>query len=155
VQRSQDSDGSDRGAREFGRDVQCDRGEAQYIDLQHLSGAARRLEILPAVVPQTEIQALSGRRLFDGLGVAFELVADCGSNEVGSVRVKTLLNHQIDMAEIDEPEIDRDLFTFTGLGSQWVHIIDHAYHHPYTIRMDGIWMAKPLRQGRLARGMAR
>jgi hypothetical protein len=55
--------------------------------------------------------------LFDDLSMAFELVADCGSNEVGSVRVKALLNHQIDMAEVDEPEIDRDLFTVTGLGS--------------------------------------
>ena len=70
-----------------------------------------------AIVPQTEIQALSGRGLFDDLGMAFELVADCGSNEVGSVRIKALLKHQIDMAEVDEPEIDRDLFTVTGLGS--------------------------------------
>jgi hypothetical protein len=117
VQRSQHDDRSDSRARELRGDIRCDSGEAQYIDLEHLSGAARRFEILPAIVPETEIQALSGRGLFDDLGMTFELVADCGSNEVGSVRIKALLNHQIDMAEVDEPEIDRDLFTVTGLGS--------------------------------------
>jgi hypothetical protein len=30
------------------------------------------------VIPQAEIQALSGRGLFDDLGMAFELVANCG-----------------------------------------------------------------------------
>ena len=107
---------SDSGASELGGYIRCDSGEAQYIDLEHLSGAARRFEILAAIVPQTEIQALSRCGLFDDLGMAFELVADCGSNEVGSVRVKTLLNHQIDMPEVDEPEIDRDLFAVIGLG---------------------------------------
>ena len=63
---------SDRGACEFGGDIRCDSDEAQYIDLEHLSGAARRFEILAAIVPQTEIQALSDRGLFDDLSMAFE-----------------------------------------------------------------------------------
>jgi hypothetical protein len=118
VQRSQHGDRSDSGACEFGGDIRRDSGEAQYIDLEHLTGATRRFEILPTIVPQAEIQALSGRGLFNDLGMAFELVANCGSNEVGSVGVKALLNHQIDMAEVDEPEVDRDLFTVIGPGSQ-------------------------------------
>jgi hypothetical protein len=138
VQRSQHDDRSDSGACEFGGDIRRDSGE--YIDLEHLSGATRRFEIVAAVASQTEIQALSGRGLFDDLGMAFELVADCGSNEICSVRVKALLNHQIDMAEVDEPEIDRDLFTVIGLGSQLTHIIGHRFH-PFAIHMDGIGMA--------------
>jgi hypothetical protein len=38
--------------------------------------------------------------------VPFELVADCGSNEIGPVRVEALLNHQIDVAQVDVAEID-------------------------------------------------
>jgi predicted lipid-binding transport protein (Tim44 family) len=52
------------------------------MDLQHLSGSTRRFEIFAAVVPQTEVQTLADRRLLDHVGVAFELIADCGSNEI-------------------------------------------------------------------------
>jgi hypothetical protein len=63
------------------------------------------------------------------------LVADCGSNEVGSVRVKTLLNHQIDMAEVHEPEIDRDLFRIIGLGSELMNVV---VYHRQTIPLPSI-----------------
>jgi ADP-heptose:LPS heptosyltransferase len=43
VKRSQNDNGSDRGAGEFGGDISSDGGEAQYIELQHLSGAPRRI----------------------------------------------------------------------------------------------------------------
>jgi hypothetical protein len=150
VQRSQHDDRSDGGTCELGGDIRRDSGEAQYIDLEHLSGATRRFEIVAAVVPQTEIQTLSDRGLFDDLGVAFELVADCGSNEICSVRVKALLNHQIDMAEVDEPEIDRDLFTLIGLGSQLMHAIYHrspSICPPCTIHVDVIVMETNLVKG--------
>jgi hypothetical protein len=70
-----------------------DTGKAQHIDVQLLTGSSRRFKILAAIVPQTEIQTIPDRGLFDHVRVTFELVADCGSDEVGTVRVKTLLNH--------------------------------------------------------------
>ena len=40
------------------RDVLGDRGKAQNIDMQRLTGTPRRVEILAAVIPQTEVQTL-------------------------------------------------------------------------------------------------
>ena len=65
----------------------------------------RRFEIFTAVVPQTEVQTLSDRGLLDHVGVSFELVADCGANEIGTVRVEALLHHQVDLAKVDVTEI--------------------------------------------------
>jgi hypothetical protein len=63
------------------------------MDVQHLSRCTRRFEIFAAIMSQTEIQILSDGGLLDHVSVAFELVADCGSNEIGPVRVKALLHH--------------------------------------------------------------
>jgi hypothetical protein len=38
-----------------------DAGKAQNIDVQHLASSLHRFEILAAVIPQTEVQAFSGR----------------------------------------------------------------------------------------------
>jgi pimeloyl-ACP methyl ester carboxylesterase len=70
-----------------------DTGKAQNIDVQNLTGSPRRFEILAAVVTQTEVQAFSGRGLLDYVCVTFELVADCRSNEIGTVRVEPFLHH--------------------------------------------------------------
>src|SRR6202020_2681762 len=98
------------------------------MNLEHLSGSTRGFEIFAAVVPQTEVETLADRRLPDHVGVAFELIADCGSNEVGPVRVKALLNHKVDLPEIDVAEIDRDLLAVTGLWAELVHILCHGRH---------------------------
>src|SRR6185437_3372792 len=78
--------------------------------------------------------------------MAFELVSNCRSNEISPVGVKTVLHHEVDVAENDVAEIDRDLFALTRLRSQLMHIVGHAYH-PQNICVDGIWMAGALRQG--------
>ncbi len=78
---------------ELGCDVLGYTGKAQNIYVQHLTGSPRSFEILAAVVPQTEVQTFSGRGLLDYVCVTFELVADCGSNEVGTVRVEAFLHH--------------------------------------------------------------
>ena len=38
-----------------------------------------------------------------------ELVADGGADEIRAIGIEAVLHHQIDMAEIDKAEIDRDL----------------------------------------------
>ena len=94
------------------------------------------------VVPQTEIQAFAGRGLLDDVGVAFELIADRRSDEIGAVRIESVLHHQIDVAQVDIAKIDRDFFGFSGLRSEFADISGHGHFHPYTICMDGIWMSK-------------
>jgi hypothetical protein len=55
VQRSQHNDGGDYGASELWRDILGDTSEAQHVNMQHFSGAARSFEIVAAIVPQTEV----------------------------------------------------------------------------------------------------
>jgi hypothetical protein len=88
VQGPQHGDGGNGGAGEFGRDVLRDAGKAQNIDMQHNTGPPRRFEILSAVVAQTELQAFSGRGLFDDVSVAFELVTDRRSEEISAVGIE-------------------------------------------------------------------
>jgi hypothetical protein len=45
-----------------------------------------------------------------------ELSARCGAKKVGSIRVEPLLHEQVDLAEIDQAEVERDLFSLLGLG---------------------------------------
>jgi hypothetical protein len=108
--------------------------------VQHLTGSPRRFEILAAVVPQTEVQTFSGRGLFDYVCVTFELVTDCRSNEIGTVRVEPFLHHQIDVTEVDVTKIDRNFFGVSGLWSELVYIVSHDCYHPNNICMDGIWL---------------
>ena len=106
------------------------------MDVQRLSSYTRRLEVFAVVVPQTKLQIFSDRRLLDHVGVAFELVTYCGSNEIGPVRVKALLYHQIDVTKIDVAEVDRDLLCVTGLCPQLIYIL----RHPITIHTPSEWM---------------
>jgi hypothetical protein len=114
------------------------------MDFQHLSGLTRRFEIFAAVVPKTKVQTLADRGLLDHVGVAFELIADCGSNEIGPVRVKALLHHEIDLPEVNVTEIDRDLLAVTGLWAELLYDRGHAVAIPipsswmvYGWRSDG------------------
>ncbi len=109
--------------------------------MQHLAGSARRFEIVAAVVPQTEIQTFSDRGLLDHVRVTFELVADCGSDEIGTVRVEPFLDHKIDVTKVDITKIDRDFFGVCGLWSEFVNIAGHDFYHPCNICVDGIWMS--------------
>ena len=93
MQSAQHGDRGYRRASKLGRDVLGDTSKAQNVDVQHLAGPPRRFKILAAVVPQTEVQTFSGRGLLDHVCVAFELVADCGSNQIGTVRLKSFLHH--------------------------------------------------------------
>ena len=93
------------------------------VDVQHLAGAPRRFEILAAVIPQPEVQALSDRGLLDDVCVTFELVADGRPDEIGPVRIEPFLHHQIDVTEVDIAKIDRD---FLGVGGLWVAARAHC-----------------------------
>ena len=63
----------------------------------------------PADTPEAEFERAPRDRLLDGIGVASELVADRGADEVGAIGVKAFPHQEIDMAEVDKAEVDRDL----------------------------------------------
>src|SRR4051794_40981594 len=84
--------------------------------------------------------------------MAVELVTDGCSNEVGAGRVETVLHHQVDMAEINVAEIDRDLLAIRRLGAKLAHIVSHSAH-PLTISVDGIWALPTRRQASSGRNL--
>src|SRR5262245_49227080 len=136
MQRPQHADRANSGASKLGRDVLVDAGKAQDVYVQHLTGAPHSFEILAAEVPQTKIQTASGRGLLRYIRMTFELVADCGSNEIGTVGVKPFPHHQVDVTEIDIAEIDRDFFAVSGF---WPEFADIAGHY-LSIHTASMWM---------------
>src|SRR5579883_60034 len=136
VQRAQHLDRRNGVARELRGHVRRDAGEAEHMDAELLPGVARRLEVRTAVVPQAEIEALSRRGALDHVAVALELVADRGANEIGPVGIEALAHQQIDLAEVDVADVDRDLLAVAGLRPQLPHVVGH----PATILMPSSWM---------------
>ena len=89
---------------------------------------------------QAKFQRLADDSLLDHVRMSFELIADGRANEVGAVRIKTLVHHQIDVTQVDVPEVHRNFLGITGFLTQIVDNRCHLYH-PYSILLDGIWMA--------------
>jgi hypothetical protein len=81
--------------------------------------------------------------------VCAKLVADRRSDEISAIGVKTLVHQKIDMAKIDESEIDCDFLGVTRLVSQSIDFSSHA-PSSLTIYIDGIWMVRgALQEGNL------
>src|ERR1700730_15262107 len=59
-------------------------------------------------------------RLLDGIRVSGELVADRRPDEVGAIGVEALMHQQIDMAKVDESDVDCDFLSLARLVSQSV-----------------------------------
>jgi len=91
--------------------------QPEHIDLKDLPRGVHGLQVLPTVVSQTKIKGLSSDRLANDVDVPIELVTNRGSNEVSAVAVKSILHHQIDVAEIDIAKVDGDLFAVATFGS--------------------------------------
>src|ERR1700731_481493 len=133
---TQHQDRCDRGAGQLRRHVVGYTRQAQYPDIEHPPARARGFKIFPAVVPKSQVQALSRGGLLDHLGMPVELIADCRANEIGPIRIESLLDHQVDVAEVDIAEIDRDLL---GLAPLWAQL-EHVASHHCTILLPSQWM---------------
>ena len=103
--------------------------------MEHLSSRTQFFQILTAEMPQPQLYSLSRDRLLGRIGVAFELVSDGSTDEVGAVGVEPFLNHQVDVAEIDGPEVDCDLLA-----------VRDPFRH-FTIYMPSNWMAYARQKG--------
>ena len=55
MQGSEHGNRSDGGAGEIGRDILCDAGKTEHVDMQHLAGLLRRFEIRARVIPQAKV----------------------------------------------------------------------------------------------------
>src|SRR5580704_10395583 len=138
VECAEDGDGVDRRSREFGRAVIVDRRKADDLDTKPFAFRLRRLQLLAAEASEAEFEGVPHDRLLDGVGVGGELVADRCPDEVGAVGIEAFAHQKIDMAEVDEADVDRDLLALALPVRQSVNHFRHG--STSTIRMDGIWM---------------
>src|ERR1700745_1622488 len=131
VQRAEHNERTDGRPGELGRNIQGNAGKAQDPNVEDVSGVTRGLEVLTAEMSQPKIKALARRRLLHDIGVPIELVTNGRADEVGPIRIKTLLHHQIDVAKVDIAEVDGDLFGVTASRTQLVDCAGHRV--PYNI----------------------
>src|SRR5271157_576198 len=96
------------------------------MDLQHLASRLAAFEVGPGEMPQTDIHRLALDGFAHHVGMPVELVADGRADEIGPVRVETVLHQQIDMTEIDIAEIDRDLLAIRPSGPKVMNVVGHA-----------------------------
>ena len=88
------------------------RGEPEHLDVKLFTGGFDGLQIRARIVPETELQRMPHDRFPDLLAMGRKLVADRRANEVRAVGIKAFLHQQIDVAEVDVTQVDRDLFGF-------------------------------------------
>jgi hypothetical protein len=99
---AEDLHGCDRGAGEFRRDIAGDASEAENLDVERCPGIASRLEILPRIVRQPELELSTRHRLTDCVVLPFELVSNGCADEVSTISVEAVPNHEVYASEIDE-----------------------------------------------------
>ncbi len=123
--------GSEHGKRgysrtgEFRGDVVRDTRKTQHANIEHVPRVAHGFEVLAAEMPQAEVNAFARDGLADDIGVALDLIADGGSNEVGAIGEEAFLDQKVDMTEIDKAKVDRDFFSFARLRACVGHWADH------------------------------
>jgi len=96
--------GGDGSAGEFGRDVAGDAGEAENLDVERCSGIPGRLQVLLRIVRQSELELPARHRLTNCIVLPFELVSNGRADEVSTIGVEAVADHEIHVSEIDEAE---------------------------------------------------
>jgi hypothetical protein len=117
--------GCDRLPGQLRRDIISDTGETKNLDVQHFAGRLHGFKVLTAVMAQAQVKLAAVDRFPDGIVVPIELVANGRPDEVGPVGVKALLDQEINMAEIDIAEVNRDLLAVSGLWPKFVQVVRH------------------------------
>ena len=84
------------------------------------------------VVRQPELELPARHGLTDRVVLPFELVSNGGADEVGTIGVEAVADHEIHASEIDEAEIDRDFLAVGRLRSQLVNVLPSRL----SIRLD-------------------
>ena len=129
-------DGRNRCSCEIGRNVGCDNRQSKNLDMKRFTGRTDRLKIQTAVMPQTKIELASRDGLLHRIGVTIELGSDRRTDEVGTIGVETLPDQKIDVPQIDEANVNRELFTIHGSGWDLISHLSSIYHLPRGY-MDG------------------
>src|SRR5271166_4308160 len=139
VEGAEDGDGFDRRAREFRRDVVIDGRKPEDLDVEAAAPRLHRLQLFAADASEAEFEGVPHDRLLDRVRVGGELVADRRADEVGAIGIESFAHQEIDMSEVDEAEVDRDLLAIALSLSQSVNFSRHCRrsYHPIRWYVDG------------------
>jgi hypothetical protein len=83
---------------------------------------AQGFELVAAVVPHADVEALPRGGLPRSLGLALQLVAGGRAGEVGPVTAEALLDKDVDAAEIRAAEVDRDRLAVRAPGPELLYV---------------------------------
>src|SRR3990170_1857783 len=120
------------------RHVRGNGGEPEHLDVKLFTGSFDGLQIRARIVPETKLQRMPHDRFPDLLAMSRKLIADRRANEVRAVGIKAFLHQQIDVAEVDVTQVDRDLFGFARSIAEPVNFGGHRpILHLYRWYMDG------------------
>src|SRR5277367_2075229 len=109
--------------------------------MERCPGIPRRLKVLHRVVRHPELELPARHRLTDCVVLPFELVSNGRADEVSTISVEAVADHEIHASEIDETEVDRNFLVVGGLRSQLVNVCHiHPPFHPIGWYVDGKWM---------------
>ena len=99
-----------------------------------------RLEILPRIVRQSELELPSRHRLTDCVVLPFELVSNGCADEVSTISVEAVPDHEVHASEIDEAQVHRNFFAVGSLWSQLVNLSHLASR--LSISLDGLQLVR-------------
>src|SRR5271165_2350326 len=139
VKGAEDSDRFDRRAREFGGDVVIDGRKPEDLDIEPAALRLHRLQLFAAETSEAEFEGVPHDRLLDRVRVGGELVADRRADEVGAIGIEPFAHQEIDVAEVDESEVDRDLLAVALPLAQSVNLSSHCFPLPPSTWMVYGW----------------
>src|SRR5277367_1768782 len=90
--------------------------------MERCPGIPRRLKVVHRVVRQPELELPARHRLTNCVVLPFELISNGRADEVSTVGVEAVADHEIHASEIDETEVDRNFLAVGGLRSQLVNV---------------------------------
>jgi hypothetical protein len=123
VEGAQHSDRGDRLSRKFWRNIVVDAGQAKDLNGQRLAGPFYGFKVSAGEAPQTQFEPMARDRLLDRFALTFELGANGGADEVRAIGVKSFLDQEIDLSEVDEAKIDCDLFAVDRFCSEFCNLM--------------------------------
>jgi hypothetical protein len=132
---SEDVDCGDRLKRQLGCDVGSDHCQPQHLDVQRLASIPRRLQLLTGKMAKPEVQLMASDGLLDDVAMPLKLIADRRADEIGPVGIETVADQQIDLSQINKPQVDGDLLA-VGLGPERANFASHRFFHPCGWYMD-------------------
>jgi len=112
---SENLDGRDRRERELGRDILGNGRQPEDAHLHHATRGSDLLKIATAVVLAAERQLAPGHSPVHSARPALELSPDCSADEVRAIREEALVHKEVNLTQIDQPDVDRDLLALIAV----------------------------------------